>query len=93
MHVEQARSRDVGIDDDEASPDVDGDRDERELVALEVHLAGHARRVLELAVERVRPAVVAALQELAAAVLQRHGVRAVPADVDEAVELALRRRA
>ena len=89
MHVEQARRGDVGIDDDEAAPDVDGDGDEREVGALEVHLAGHARRVLELAVERVRPAVVAALQKLAATVLHRHRMRAVPADVDEAVELAL----
>ena len=69
MHVEQARRADVGIDDNEAPPDVDRDGDEREIAGLEIHLARHARGVLEPAVERVRPAVVAALQELAAAVL------------------------
>ena len=89
MHVEQARRGDVGIDDDEAAPDVDRDGHEREIRALEVHLARHARGVLEPAVERVGPAVVAALQQLAAAVLHRHRVRAVPADVDEAVQLPL----
>ena len=89
MDVVQGRRRDVGIDEHEAAPGVHGDRHERELLAVEVHLARHARRVLEPAVERVRPAVVAALQELAAAVLHRHRVRAVAADVDEAVQLAL----
>ncbi len=33
--------------------------------------------------------MVAALQQLAAAILHRHRVRAVPADIDEAVQLAL----
>ena len=87
MHVEQAWRGDIGIDHDEAAPHVDRDGYEREILALEVHLARHARRVLELAVEGVRPAVVAALQELATAILQRDGMRAVTADVDEAVEL------
>ena len=89
MDVEQRGARDVRIDDDEAAPDVDSDRDEGEVGAVEVHLAGHAGRVLQLAVERVGPAVIAALQQLATAVGERHGVRTVAADVDEAVQLAL----
>ena len=89
MHVEQGRRGDVGVDDDEAAPHVDRHGDEREVCALEVHLARHPRRVLEPAVERIRPAVIAALQQLAATVGHRHGVRPVATDVDEAVELAL----
>ena len=71
------------------APGVDLDRAQAESVAREVRLALGPRRGAERAVEPVRPRVVGALERLAPPGPADDRVAAVPADVDEGVQVAV----
>ena len=83
----------IRVDEDERPPRVDRDGREREARRVEARLALRAGRAPERSVEVVRPRVVRALERLATARALDDEVAAVPADVDEPAEHAVRSRA
>src|SRR5206468_9433554 len=79
----------IGMDEDERAPGPDRDREQRELRAVEAGLALGARSRTQRPVEVVGPGVVGALQGLPPALALADERAAVPADVDEAAQLAV----
>ena len=89
--LRERRRIDVRIDEHERAPRVERERDERQLLVLEVELPVRSRRRAKLAVEPVRPRVVAALQRLAPAAPMGDDRAAMAADVQKRAQLIITR--
>jgi hypothetical protein len=78
----------VGVDEDERAPGLDRELVQTDLVDLQAGLLPRTRRGPQAPVEPVGPGVVAALQRLAVAASLDEDRAAVPADVEEGVQLS-----
>ena len=85
-HVVERRRLAVEIGEHQRTPRGDGDRAQVHVVRRESFDAFHLRRAQQLAVQRVRPAVILALERLPLAAAVRHRPGAMQTDVVKAAQ-------
>ncbi len=85
--VDERRRLRIRVDEHEWPPGVDRDGKQRQPGRVEALLALGPRRASQRAVQVVRPGVVRALERLSPALAAHHRMAAMPADVDEPLEL------
>ena len=88
-HVRRADHLRVRVHEDERSPDIDLNRQQRILVEVEPRLAVGPGRRSQAPVETVRPGVVGTLERLAAPLALCHEMAPVPADVHESAQISV----